>query len=194
MLNEPASTRDDRPVMRSSLPLPTQAEELQNDLREKVAAVLLIEKEVFLDDASERHGLLLESQLVASFEGTLLTDSETAYDKLDGLLAPGNHLAAFRETPAPKGEEVPPNRRHTIHILTGRPNPRPRSWWVNAALFIATVFSVLLVGTDIAIRTIYLDNRPLALQLATNELLQLWRGIPYAASIILILGAHELGH
>jgi membrane-associated protease RseP (regulator of RpoE activity) len=196
MLNEPASTRDNRPVTRSSLPQPMRGDEQRNDLREKIATVLLIEKESFLDDSPqiERHSMMLESQLVASFEGVLMTDSESAYDQLDGLLAGSNQLAVFRETQPPKGEEVAPSRRHTIHVLTGRPNPKPRNSWLNIILFVATVFSVLLVGTNLAINGIASENLPLAQQLAARGILELWRGAPYAIAIILILGAHELGH
>ncbi len=196
MLNEPASTRDDRPVMRSSIPLPTKSDELQGELRDKVASVLLIEREVFAerDEETERHSLMLESHLVGTFEGSLIMDSEAAYDKLDGLLAPDGRLAVFRETKPENGETVLPSRRHTIHILTGRPNPKPRSWYLNAVLFIGTLFSVLLVGADIAVKAIYLENKELGLQLAANGFLEIWRGLPYAISILLILGAHELGH
>jgi membrane-associated protease RseP (regulator of RpoE activity) len=191
MLNEPASTRDDRPLVRSSLPPLSRLDELHNDLREKVAQVMMIDREAFTqtDDQTHHHSLMLESQLIGTFEGVLTADSESAYDQLDGLLAPGNHLAVFRDTqPMSKDEPVSPSRRHTIHILTGRPNPKPRSWWINALLFIATVFSVLLVGAGIA------DGAIFDQQLAANGALELLRGLPYALSIILILGSHELGH
>lgn len=189
MLNESASNRDDRVVMRSSVPPPSRADELQNQLRDKVANVMMIEREIFSGDDSETEpqGMMLESQLIGTFEGSLLTDSETAYDQLDGELLPTNHLAVFRETQPDNHEPVAASRRHTIHILTGRPHPQPRSWHLNAILFVVTIFSVLLVGAGIALH----DNPNAGLG---DLLLNLWRGAPYAISILLILGTHELGH
>ncbi len=55
---------------------------------------------------------------------------------------------------------------------------KPR-WIINLLLFIATVFSTLLTGAGYG---------------ATGPELNLWRGWPFSLSILLILGAHELGH
>lgn len=195
MLNEPASTRTDRPVMRSSLPPPSRAETAQSDLRDKVAAVLTIEKESFLDDDPESNPTIApESRLIATFEGKLLLDSEAAYDQLDAALAGSHQVPVFRQTQPLKGESVSSAQPHTIHIMTGRPNPQPRAWGLNAALFAATFVSVLLVGMELALNNIARDDLSLARELAERGLLEIWRGLPYALSILLILGAHELGH
>ena len=68
MLNEPASTRDDRAVMRSSVAPPSQEDEFQGELRDKVASVMTIEREAFVETEgrTETHSLMLESQLVGS--------------------------------------------------------------------------------------------------------------------------------
>lgn len=60
-------------------------------------------------------------------------------------------------------------------------NPAPANPWINLALFIATVLSTLFVGTLYGIES-------------TDQMWQLWRGLPFALSIMTILGAHELGH
>ena len=59
-------------------------------------------------------------------------------------------------------------------------HPQTR-WIVNLLLFIATIFSTLFVGASYAAET-------------TEQVWQIWRGWPFSASILLILGAHELGH
>jgi membrane-associated protease RseP (regulator of RpoE activity) len=125
-----------------------------------------------------------EGRLVATFEGRLLLDSESAYDQLDHLLQPGNQLALFREA----------DGKHVIHIVQGRMHPRPRPWWPNALLFIVTVVCVLVVGTEMAINEIANGSRAVAQPLIDNFPLELWRGLPYTIAILLVLGSHELGH
>jgi membrane-associated protease RseP (regulator of RpoE activity) len=61
-------------------------------------------------------------------------------------------------------------------------------------LFLATVLSVLFVGTIQAIGEIDRTDPFRANQILNELPLNLWRGLPYAVSILLILGAHELGH
>lgn len=190
MINETASSPEDRPALRTSTRLLNGEENAEHmELRQLISSVFVIENESFDADMSvlSRDGVLLinpESQLVASFSGQLLTDSEEAYAYLDDDLQERDLLPVFRQHEG----------KHVIHILTGRVNPRPRAVWVNAVLFIVTLLSVLLLGAQMGISEIARTNEALAQQLAGNLLLNLWRGLPYAVSIMLILGAHELGH
>lgn len=199
MLNEIASSREDRPVVRVVQAPISKAELLQNELRQQVATVMDIQNESFVEPSPGEEpqpvetGLGLKSHLVATFEGRLLGESEAAYNQLDEQLIPLNHMPVFRPT------EVAPNQfsaesPHTIHIITGRVNPQPRPWWPNALLFIATLFSVLMVGTYLAISTIGETDAVFANELSNRVFLELWRGLPYALSLLLILGAHEMGH
>jgi membrane-associated protease RseP (regulator of RpoE activity) len=57
----------------------------------------------------------------------------------------------------------------------------PSNWIINLVLFVATVLSTLLVGAGYNAET-------------QQQALELWRGLPFSLSILLILGAHELGH
>ena len=187
MLNETASSIEDRPALRSTVRY-TPDDAQHSELREMVMSVLSIDRETFEDENKlPKESLLLigqDSRLIATFEGKLLIDSEAAYDKLDTLLAPGNQLALFRENEG----------KHVVYIVAGRAHPAPRPWWPNALLFIVTVFSVLLVGTDMAINEIANGNPAIAQPYVDNLVLNLWRGLPYTIAILLILGSHELGH
>ncbi|MGQ9908576.1 MAG: site-2 protease family protein [Candidatus Flexifilum sp.] len=230
MLNEPASSIDDRPLPRDAqridLPNGNTAQEVgprRLELRSLVGSVLLIEREYFPRSewssdrpprSSRRPASLFEppeqdhqadeplaqmgealmalsgdSRYIASFEGRLMHESAEAYDMLDRQFRPLDYLALFRERKLPDG-----TIKHVIHVISGRPQPRPRPWLLNAILLIATFVSVLIVGTTIAIGEIELTNPALAARLANNFFAELWRGLPYAISILLILGAHELGH
>lgn len=192
MLPETASSIEDRPLVRSAIrQIPPEETPANSELRQAVLSVFAIDRERYPrledDDRAGDFPLVLlgeNSRLAASYEGTLLYPSEEAYEKLDRQLADLDHLALFREG----------DGKHVIHLVRGRPKPRPRTWHVNALLLVATFFSVLIVGTTIAIGEISLSEPARANALAGNLLLELWRGLPYALSILAILGAHEFGH
>jgi membrane-associated protease RseP (regulator of RpoE activity) len=79
-----------------------------------------------------------------------------------------------------------PTIRHDSDMiaLVGLPvvfRDTPSNWVINLILFVATVFSTLWVGATYAAET-------------PQEALQIWRGWPFSLSLLLILGAHELGH
>jgi membrane-associated protease RseP (regulator of RpoE activity) len=61
-------------------------------------------------------------------------------------------------------------------------DPPASQWWINLVLFIATILSTLYVGA------MYETGDP------ETALRALWLGWKFSASIMLILGAHELGH
>lgn len=217
MLNEPGSSPELRPVPQSLLKssaavleAPTYAEnQQQSTLRELVANVMTITNERFEGFGAEMRELVLltnpQTRLVASFEGRLLMDSHEAYTQLDAACAPLDILPLFREADAVKTSAAQSadgypalnpsvSSPHIVHLVSGRIAPRPRPWWPNALLFAATVFTVLLVGMQSAISEIAAEDVNAALALVENGLLELWRGLPYAIAILLILGAHELGH
>lgn len=124
-------------------------------------------------------------ELVISVLGQLKGDSGSLYEALDLQLAPQNCYALFREV----------RDAHLVHIVRGREEvSQSVSWGMPLALFVLTVFSVMYTGTLIAVGEIGLQDPAQAIAIAENLLPNLWRGLPYAISILLILGAHELGH
>jgi hypothetical protein len=190
MIDETASSLEDRPALRSSLrKSPDEDNQQQIELRELISAVFVIEDESFDEDLDvlRRDSVLLmnpEMRLIGSYTGQLLLDSEMAYNELDREFVARDLIPVFREF---EGKQV-------IHVLSGRVKPQPRAVWVNAVLFGVTVITMLMMGTFIAIGEIDRFNPGQAEVLMGSYFLQLWRGFPYAASLLLILGSHELGH
>jgi membrane-associated protease RseP (regulator of RpoE activity) len=71
---------------------------------------------------------------------------------------------------------------HVIHTLPVVASKKTGKAWVNALLFILTILSVLFLGAMREDINIFEDP------------LQIWRGWPFALSILGILTAHELSH
>jgi Zn-dependent protease len=109
----------------------------------------------------------------AGFRGRLRIDSEQAYAQLDSAFERLNYHVIL--TTDDEG-------MHLVMALKGRIRPAPRPWWPNALLLVLTLFSLLYVGA--------------AQEASINDQnsITLWKGWPYALSMILILGSHELGH
>ncbi len=118
-------------------------------------------------------------RITARFDGMLLVDSEEAYRQLDEGFAPLEHTPVFRQ------EEGAP----VILAMRGRYTPRPWPTWPNVLLLILTIISLLSVGASIEMsqRNLPIDD---LMDIYGNLLL----GWPYALSLLLILGAHEMGH
>lgn len=197
MLNEPASSANghgrvyETPEAERFLSVPPAEPPRLMQVRDLVADVLAVERERVLDDepVGKQPGLdpvLMNpsTPVLMAFEGRLLYDAEAAYERLDSPLKALDLFAAFREEAG----------KHVVYIVQGRVDPPPRSWWPNLLLLLATIVSVLIMGTVQAASELAISDMRQAAAIMNDIWANLWRGIPYAASVILILGAHELGH
>ncbi len=138
-----------------------------DDLRSQLRAAV---DEVFFVESESNE---LPRPITASYSGRLLMDSETAYEQLDRAFQKLDHIPVF----------LPDGERQTIRAIRGRFHPRPRPTWPNVVLLICTVLSLMYVGMTIELGRFDLTS--------PFDLLYGW---PYALGLMLILGAHELGH
>jgi len=139
-----------------------------------VARVFRIE-DVTLGDPKEDFIVRYRGQLV-------MEDSAAAYDQLHSSLKPMNIIPLFREE---KGQQI-------VFLITGSTaKPKAARVTVNIALFILTLISVMFAGT------MYSYHDPLPADFYAQMwtiLLNLWKGWPFAVSLLSILLAHEFGH
>lgn len=136
-----------------------------------VARVFHIDDVTALDPA---RGALLR------YRGHLLDDdSASAYDQLAASVSPHGLTPLFR---LEQGQQV-------IYLTATPPAQRPANPWVNAVLFLLTVFSVMLAGATPA------DPLPPDLPGQMLALLKsILTGWPFALALLGILLAHEFGH
>lgn len=117
----------------------------------------------------------------ALFRGRLMVDSQEAYARLEPVFAAEGTTLSFRVS----GPD------HLVIATSGTIQARPSNPWVNLLLFAATLFSVILAGAMYAYDgPEYSDAGRLMAEVVAR-----WhRGIPFAASLLAILIAHEFGH
>ncbi len=199
MLNEQASAAQDFPAKRQPDPVPYTPDPF-SELRGKVAEFMDIVDEYSPknDMPDDAVAMTPHDRHLRIFEGRLRGDSEKAYNELDKMLAPHDQLALFRNcTDSPQGAP------HEIHIVTGRVSPVEGRPWLNLVLLVLTALSVLFAGASYGIAGLDPELQRQAIQeVVVNgqvvtvipRLSEIWRGYPYALSLMLILGAHELGH
>ncbi len=106
------------------------------------------------------------------YRGRFLCDPADCFDELRVVFEAQGFTPTIREDA---------NGRIAIVAMPQVFNPPASNWRINLALFIATVLATLLTGSFYNAET-------------ADQAWQLWRGWPFSLSIMLILGAHELGH
>ncbi len=168
MLNEQSTARYDHPSADSPVIQQQPSEEITT-LREAVDQIMLVSRVNQPD----------QPIIVVQYVGQLTIDSGDAFDHMQPTLKSLGMHAYFT-----LNEET---GDHHITVLQGTFNPQPRPWWPNAVLFILTLLSVLFTGATIQAGV---EDREVT-ELADIHLLEGWK---YALSLMLILGAHELGH
>lgn len=122
-----------------------------------------------------------QKDYLVRYRGQIYGDTAEAYERL------AEQLRQFQVTPMFRLDK----ERHSVLLLPGVITPKPSNPLVNLVLFVLTLLSVMLSGALFASDSLTATN-------TKDFLLELWRslpsGIPFAVSLLAILGAHEFGH
>jgi len=115
------------------------------------------------------------------FRGTLISDSELAFEKLDPAFKQAGTTLLFREE----------NDGHEILGMPGVIQPKASNPVVNVILFLLTLASMLMAGTMYGMEA---PTDPSFLAILQAMLQNLPNGIAFGVSLLGILLAHEFGH
>ncbi len=155
--------------------LTTEANALAAEIGELIAPDMLVESTQLPREQSTLG--------VVVFRGRLLRPSHEVFPRWLSELKSRGYTPLLRPMPGGDADLV------TLRIMAGiAPEAHPRQW-INGLLFALTVLSTLFVGS------MYSPNlggitSPWQLFLPQNLL----KGLPFAATLLGILGAHEFGH
>ena len=123
----------------------------------------------------------LKSNYLVRYRGTLTLDAAQAYDQLAADLKPLDITPLFRSE----------DGQAEVLLMPGTINPTASNPWVNVLMFALTLFSVLYAG---ALSASAATGEESLLEYFLLPLSNLQAGIPFAASLLAILLAHEVGH
>lgn len=153
-----------------------QSPQTSNSKKQEITAVI---SSVFrIDDTT--WGTAQQNFLVR-YRGKLYGDSAVAYDKVAEGLKPLGITPLFRI------EEG----KHVIYLQEGLIQGKRSNPWVNGLLFLLTLLSMLFAGA------LYGYEGPVTGDTGAdllNLLKSIWRGWPFAVSMLSILLVHEFGH
>ncbi len=105
------------------------------------------------------------------FRGRFLVDSADCFDELRAIFEAHGFTPFVREEDGRLAIIAEPG----VHVAA------PSNGYINLVLFLVTIMATLVTGA-------FYDAR------SVDEVWHFWNGWPFALSIMLILGAHEMGH
>lgn len=123
-------------------------------------------------------------ELIA-FRGRIRGDTGTAFDRISEAFERQGYTAMLRQ-----GDDS----RYRVLAVRGVQKSEPSNPWVNVGLFLATLATVLFIGATQALTYAELVRGVEWPQNLAGILSRLHWGIPFAATLMGILLAHELSH
>ena len=122
---------------------------------------------------------------VIVFRGHVRGDTESAFDYITESFSTSGYTAWLRDRPS---------GGHEVVATKGVLSRKPARVWPNAVLFLATLFTVLYIGAGYALAETSIPEGMSPLEALVMPLTHIHLGIPFAATLLGILLAHELSH
>ncbi|MGD2144209.1 MAG: site-2 protease family protein [Anaerolineae bacterium] len=133
----------------------------------------------------EEQDIVSPPTAVIAFRGSIVGGTGTAFDRISEGFERYGYTAMLRDWD---------DGKHEVLAVQGVRDSEPSNPWINVALFIATLATVLFVGAGTALQySQQMRGLEVSLDLATVVSHLHW-GIPFAATLMGILLAHELSH
>jgi len=132
----------------------------------------------------EDHEVLKPPDAVIAFRGQVHGDTEAAFEHMTQRFAAYDYTAWLRDRPG---------GGHEVIATKGVLERRPGRTWINVVLFLVTLFSVLYIGASNELDPSMIED-PESLGRLIVTLTHLHLGIPFAATLMGVLLAHELSH
>jgi membrane-associated protease RseP (regulator of RpoE activity) len=123
---------------------------------------------------------------VIAFRGYVEGDAEVAFDRISQRFASHDYTAWLRDRHGGAGHEVVATKG-----VSKAKSPRV---WPNVLLLLATLFTVLYIGAGYALADAGIAQDFSPGELLLQPLIHITQGIPFAATLMGILLAHELSH
>jgi Zn-dependent protease len=121
-----------------------------------------------------------------AFRGRVVGDTESAFEHISQRFERHGYTALLRDW----GEDG-----HELLAAQGVvKQDKPPRVWVNAVLFLATLVSVLYIGAGYALQDAGMLQNPEGTDALLMPLTHIHWGVPFAATLMGILLAHELSH
>lgn len=135
----------------------------------------------------ESYEIMKPPDRLIAFRGRITGDTAAAFDHLSEAFEREGYTAMLR-----RDEDA--DIGHRVLAVQGVHKSEPSNPWVNVALFLATLVTVLFVGAASALQYAELTGGTAPSLDVPNILSHLHWGIPFAAALMGILLAHELSH
>ena len=134
----------------------------------------------------EEYTVVKPPDAVLAFRGQVYGDTETAFKHLTQRFANYDYTASLRDQPG---------GGHEVVAIKGVIEHKPSRTWINVVLFLATLLSVLYIGAGYGLQDAgMLTDETSVRGVWLMPLTHLQYGIPFAATLLGILLAHELSH
>ena len=177
------AVRSDRlPVAVEKVPEPTSPQALPESVIKQLRVV--IEPDLLIESMTTPREAAKDGVLV--MRGRLTRPSHIAFPRWQTTLAGMGYTPTLRSVAAETGQRSAPPEDVFVRIFAGVVQPTASRAWINAVLFVATLWSTLLVGaTNVLEPTAWADV------VSPSYLIN---GLPFSATLLVILLAHEFGH